>query len=364
MSRRGIQQSPALGTAMGARRVTYPASYYAGPLGQNVPLPRRQGAFLIEDYGYVGGTWPDYQAGIMAREAFIGRSYDCIHVQYWGGGTTGGGVFGLDQAELDRNMEQWIHGRGQIPCVTWSPDYTIPQVNSGTADAIFTLYANRVKAYGYPIMLRMFWEFDNTSGFPWAVGGSGNIGANFITAWRRVVGLFQSAGCTNVGFWWCPLEGSPDRPGIVASYPGDAYVDWVGSDVYAGCYVGESDCYSAPATPGWQQFALNAAYPYSLIDSSNQYALWSPRKAFVYGEVGVGQPAADNSFPTYRGDWYRNVATTLRSQLPLCCGISFFDQDVSALEGPRNNWFVNAGPSADSYNGYKQMAGDPWLNTR
>lgn len=342
----------------------YPASYYAGPLGQNNILPKKPGALLIEYYGGGGVNWTGpgtpttVTVKVPQREAAIGRMFDGIHFQYWGGGYTATGLFGLFENELNENRIQWIHSRGQVPVVSWSPYYSISQVNAGVADAVFAYAADYFKTMPCKVMLRMFWEFDNTSGFPWAVGNSANIGQPFVAAWRRVVNIFKSRGASNVGFWWCPLEGSPDRLGITASYPGDSYVDWVGSDAYNGCYVTDPSCWSTPNHSGWATWQDVAAYKNYL----NQHDQWGPRKPFVYGEVGC---VYDPNGPVgLKGDWFRALPETTKTLLPHCVGISFFDQDVSGFEGSKSNWLVdNPASNPDVMAGFKQMAADPWLNT-
>jgi hypothetical protein len=323
-------------------------------------VPQKQGAFLIDYPGGVGQTWEMAKAAVQRRELDMGRKFDGIEFQYWGGGTYQGQSNCIDTSEINEQREQWIQAHGAMPIISWSPYRSIAEINSGAVDACIAAAAAHFKQDGFPVMIRLWWEFDNTAGFPWSVGQTSNIGAPFIAAWRRVVGIFRQQGATNVGFWWTPLEGSPDRAGINSSYPGDAYVDWVGSDVYNTCLVGETSCWSSPLHSGWATFADAAAYTVS--GGSNQYDLWSQRKPFVYGEVGV---AYDPAAKTLKGDWFRAIPGTFKTKLPLAVGLSFFDQDVSALEGARSNWLVDYPTSTpDVYAGFKQMAADPWLNTR
>ena len=101
------------------------------------------------------------KAKIAQREADIGRKFDGIHIQYWGGGSYQGQDKCIDSGTIGERREQWIHDRGAMPIVTWSPDKTIAEVNSGAVDACFAVAANHFKSYGFPIMLRMWWEFDN-----------------------------------------------------------------------------------------------------------------------------------------------------------------------------------------------------------
>ncbi len=318
----------------------WPGSYTNGPLGSNNILPVYGKCLLINNWGQPGKTWSDQQAAIASREAFIGRRFDGIHIQYWSGGSYLG-VAGIDGADVNRHAEQWVHDRGQIVCVTWAPPMSIAQVNAGNADAVFGVAADLWKAMPFTVMLRPFWEFDGEAGFPWSCGNSADIGANFVTAWRRMVGIFQSHGASNVGFWWCPLEGSPDRPGINASYPGDAYVDWVGSDIYNG---GDGN-WNTPLHGGWASFEECTFYSPPIAGS--QYSLRSPTKPFVIGELGCTKDA------TRQGDWYRAIPAVLATK-PNMTGISFFDQDVSGLEGSTANWFVDSSP--DAYAGFKTMA--------
>ena len=200
----------------------HPASWTTGPLGTRNIIPAKPGAFLIEYYGGGGISWKDpgdtkaVTVVVPQREQAIGRMFDGIHFQYWGGGYTRSGLYGFFENEKDEQRIEWIHARGQIPVVSWSPYYSISDVNAGKADAIFAWVANWWKSYDYEIMLRM-WEFDNTQGFPWAVGGSPNIGAPFIAAWKRVVDIFKAAGADNVGFWFCPSK--DHRTGSVLQRP-------------------------------------------------------------------------------------------------------------------------------------------------
>ena len=144
-----------------------------------------------------------------------------------GGGGTFGGIANCAHIYPNDAKEQFIHSRGSIPIVSWGPNL-IAQVNSGGWDVCFTNVANYFKGLGFRIMLRMWWEFDGTW-MPWkaTVGQE----AAWRSAWQRVVGLFDKAGATNVGFWWTPTSWF-NRPLSSACYPGDAFVDWVGADGY------------------------------------------------------------------------------------------------------------------------------------
>jgi hypothetical protein len=151
------------------RSTGHPESFFTGPLGRRNIVPSKPGVLLIENYGGPGTDWPKIQAKIVQRESDMGRRFDGIHIQYQGGGTHDG-VFGIDTQGIHERREEWIHYRGAHAIVTWSPDYSIAEVLRGKADAVFNLAAEHFRSYGFPIMLRLWWEFDNTTGFPWSVG--------------------------------------------------------------------------------------------------------------------------------------------------------------------------------------------------
>ena len=87
---------------------------------------------------------------------------------------------------------------------------------------------------------------------------------------------FKTRGADNVGFWWCPNEGVR-RDTIIKSYPGDAYVDWVGSDWYNWQYVGDGG-WSTPLHPGWAEFG--ELFDYKTDGNGNplpsQHDTWDP----------------------------------------------------------------------------------------
>lgn len=337
--------------------VVYPASYYTGPLGQANILPKRQGAFLIDFYGGIGVSWPQKQAGIVAREAQIGRRFDGLHVQYSGNETYLGVPNCISPGDVANRMEQWVHDHGASPCSTWSPSRSCADVNAGNFDQGIRNVANHFKAYGFPVMIRLWHEFDNPN-----LVYTPKTGPDFIAAWQRVVRLFKEQGATNAGFWWCPNEGYV-RKTVNASYPGDAYVDWVGSDWYNWCAHNSSGCYSTPMHAGPATFAEVFDYPPNTVPGeTSQHDLWGPKKPFVVAETGtILDPSAPSS---WKGDWFRAIPAAAK-QMSFLRGISFYDQDVSSAEGPAANFRVDAPAiNPDPLAGFKALAADPWFNAR
>lgn len=340
----------------------YPASYLNGPLGQDNILPGSEGAFLIEFYGGIGVSWAQKQSGMEQRVSDLGRSFDGIHVHYSGNETYMGVPNCIAPSDVANRMEEWIDAQGSFACATWSPSQSPADVNSGSFDTGCANVADHFASYApIKVMLRLWHEFDNPS-TPYTPPGGAAGGPDFIEAWQRIVGIFQAQGATNVGFWWCPNEGFV-RTTVNASYPGDAYVDWVSSDSYNWCSYSGSGCYSTPLHEGEAQFAEIFDYPPNTIPGeTSQHDLWGPAKPFVIGETGTILDATQPT--TWKGDWFRAIPDAAR-QMSYLRGISFYDQDVSAVEGAAANFRVDAHPTSDpdAYDGFKELAADPWFNT-
>jgi hypothetical protein len=262
--------------------------------------------------------------------------------------------------------EQWAKdGGARFVAVSWNPEFTIQQMNNGDADAVWAKAASYWKSFSpLPIMLRTLVEFNSPVPKYSVIPNSSNgyvdsCGAPFRSAWKRMVDTFQKNGATNVGFWYNPYEDDPKC--LIDSYPGDQYVDWAGTDSYSSCAVAETSCWNTPLHPGWASFGDLFNYRGSCPDGQcrpNEHDVFGPRKPFVIGETGTKY---DYGHPSAKGDYYSSVAAAARSMKYLR-GISFFDQDVSAVE-PTNNWMVDA-PKSDPqvYERFKALARDPWFN--
>jgi chitodextrinase len=318
--------------------VNWPSSYFTGPLGAKNPVPPKQGAFLLAWHGGQGCDWQCIKSGILGRQQAMGRKFD--------------GIANAWRPFESERVEQWVHDQGALPIIAgWTPGGTPQEIASGARDAKIKELADYLKVYDFTVMLRMFHEFDMPHLSYHACGDT------FKAMWQRVVDVFKREGATNVGFWWSPNEGY-DRACVAASYPGDAYVDWVGSDAYNWQYVGEGG-WVTPLHPGWAEFW--ELFDYQGLSFQNQHDIYGPRKPFVVGETGT---VYDSSFPSKKGDWFRDIPRAAKEMEHLT-GIMFFDQDVSAVEGPKANWWVHQPSSnASVYSGFVEMARDPYFNTR
>jgi hypothetical protein len=173
-------------------------------------------------------------------------------------------------------LVEWMLGGGD-----WTlPTYTGPttkDVASGSLDGYIRQYALDVKRYGQPLFIRLICgEFNGNWGAMCSPKANPKLTrADFVNAWRRVVDIFHQQGVTNVAWLWNPNVPLP--PGLDWGwdpkwkdyYPGDAYVDWVGVDIYP------------IAQPEW-------------IDPVYSFATAHGKPIFI-GEFGLGIPGSGYS---------------------------------------------------------------------
>ncbi len=122
---------------------------------------------------------------------------------------------------------------GAVPIVATGPTGYAPlsRVINGTEDAKAAQWAEAVKAYGRPVMIRLMAEM-NGPWEPWSTGRNGNTRGQYVAAWRHIVDLFRAHGATNAIWVWNPDRAFPKATPMRTLYPGASYVDWIGVDVY------------------------------------------------------------------------------------------------------------------------------------
>jgi hypothetical protein len=130
--------------------------------------------------------------------------------------------------------------RGAIPLITFEPwagggaeqpTYSLAAINAGNFDAQFTAWANGLRAWGHEVWWRFAHEM-NGNWYPWAASVNGNSAAAYVTAWRRVHGIFAAAGATNVKHIWSPNVAYSGSTPLADVWPGAQYVDKTAMDGY------------------------------------------------------------------------------------------------------------------------------------
>jgi hypothetical protein len=106
---------------------------------------------------------------------------------------------------------------------------TLAEGASGTYNAYFKTLAQNLLAAGQGnAILRLGWEFGG-GWYHWHVANTTDA-ANYAAYWRQIVTTMRAV-APNLAFDWNPVWGWQSVDPTLA-YPGDAYVDYIGIDVY------------------------------------------------------------------------------------------------------------------------------------
>lgn len=159
----------------------------------------------------------------------------------------GGNLRPFSASATDIAEVQGVTGAHSLLYLDWSLTSTTAQnggvttkdIASGRLDSYIRQYAVALKAYGGPVLMRLFGgEFNGSWWFGVSPLANPSLTpSDFVAAWRRVVDIFRAVGAANVSFAWIPNV-YPTTPvtwvdsNIDAYYPGDSYVDWAGADSY------------------------------------------------------------------------------------------------------------------------------------
>jgi endoglucanase len=240
--------------------------------------------------GYGGGA-----AGVAAFESAIGRklAYD-LHFSGW-------------TSAFPPSLLKDDGTNGRVPLVALDCGDSDARVASGADDSTIEAQAAAAAAFGHPIFLRFFWEFnlpastkrgvcyDAATDLP-----NGKFSpANFKAAWRHMHDLYLAAGAKNVIWVWNESGGGPTP---AEYYPGNDVVDWVGVDYY--------DRINIP-------FVTNES-PY--LNDVAQY-----EKPIMICETAATA--------AYQAQYFPQIVATLPSDYGLVKALSFFDAEGTTTGG-------------------------------
>ena len=128
-----------------------------------------------------------------------------------------------------------------VPIIPKGTGGTLAAGATGSYDATFVTLAQNLVAQGLSdAILRLGWEFNGTW-YTWSVANPTDA-ANFAGYWRHIVDAMRSVPGQNFSFIWNPNGDGPTTYTPDQAYPGDAYVDYVGTDIY-------DNCWCTPFTP-------------------------------------------------------------------------------------------------------------------
>jgi hypothetical protein len=192
---------------------------------------------------------------------------------------------------------------------------TLALAATGSYDAIWDQAAADIVASpfnGADLTIALGWE-GGAGGyggsFPWVIGtGSDTSKAGtFATAYARCVTRFRNAGVSLSVTWeWNVHSQGTSAAQLAAAYPGDAYVDIVGWDCYAGNHYGNNTV----ARTNYQTIWDNQHLPALLILET--FARQHGKRCGA-SEFGMVQPVAGNT--TSNAYVYQAADTALYYQL-------------------------------------------------
>jgi beta-mannanase len=249
-----------------------------------------------------------------------------------------------------------LHEAGFVPHITWEPwwgnptdqTYSNQRILDGRYDAYLQIWAEDIKAFGHPVMIRWAHEM-NGNWYPWSgihSGGARTDGfgdpakadgpERYVAAYRYIHDTFAMAGVTNVSWLWCPEKQSvPNEPWNQPEeyYPGDDVVDWVCLDGYnwgAATYDW--------GVSGWMTF-IQLFKP--IYDRVKVY-----QKPVMIGEFASAEVGGD------KGQWISDAYAAMRSPaFGLIKAVTWFHIDKET------DWRVNS--SERALNAYRQALSHP-----
>jgi hypothetical protein len=240
------------------------------------------------------------------------------------------------QHRFPYRMAKAIADLGSIPVVTWEPWLTtfenrahphlplrhdrdragFESIARGDYDFYIDDWARDAARFGRPLMLRFAHEMNDPYRYPW--GPHNNEPQQFIAGWRHVVDRFRAAGAHNVVWVWSPHIA---YAGFETMWPGDEYVDWVGT--------GALNYGTVAYWSRWWSFQEIFGQHYEFLEGFGK-----PIMIAEFGSLGVGGD---------RSEWFRRALSGFRQQFPAVHALLFFHVDDDTTVTPQTvDWsFVN-----------------------
>lgn len=288
-------------------------------------------------FGAYDGALPTDFSGLESLEQRLGYRFPIISFyQAWGDRP--------DQQHFPSRHAETISRLGSVPMITWEPwvkdfdgtlrsnlppvaerEYaSLAAIARGDYDFYVSRWASGAAAYGKPILLRFAHEMNDPYRYPWGPQ-NGNRTEDFIAAWRHVHLIFNKMGAKNVLWVWSPHI---SMPWFEFYYPGDEYVDWIGTGVLN---YGDVATWSR-----WWSFEqiLQKAYP-AMVKFDK------PLMISEFGSIGSG-----GDLPQWHIDAHRAIV----EKYPAIRMVVFFNQpnDVTLSTAPLD-WSLQHSPRAVNF---------------
>jgi hypothetical protein len=323
-----------LQTAIAILLASVPAAYAAQPIVLGALIQPEKGKHpqyisSVADAITIIGNYTNLTGGAVPKIVSIGGTW--THNGVWNSPNRGG---------MDG-----IRKFGAVPMITWQSCessnfhanvYPLAKIADGVYDSHIKTYATECKNWGHPILMRFDHEMTG-DWYPWSTDPKskyGNTPTNYVRAWRHVHDLFAGVGATNVLWVWCP-GWKPET--FAASFPGDAYVDWLALDSYnwgTGFYPHQNGV--------WETFAKVAAKDYNAIAKLST-------KPIILTEFSCEEQGGD------KGAWIKeSMMNTIPTLFPRIEAVLWFQWNMRPGEG---DWRINS--SENSLTNFQAAAASP-----
>ena len=242
-------------------------------------------------------------------------------------------------------VEQLDIAAGRVPLISWPGGRWPAGVNaqsilSGSQDATIRSVADALRALGKPVFLRFAFNMDDRPGGPRYIGEPTEV----IAAWRRVHRMFEARGATNVTWVWCAIGSNFAKGRAQSYYPGDAYVDWIGTDDFS----------------FWPKRFTSAGTWRSFQQMFSAFYAWAaPRgKPLMIAATGAQEDPVD---PQRKARWIAEAGQTMKTTMPRIKAFVYWHADHATPEGDAQFWIDT---SSASLTAFRTLGFDPFFSPR
>ncbi len=223
-----------------------------------------------------------------------------------------------------------------VPMLPKGSQTTLAEGATGAYDEHFVGLARMLVAHGMArSSLRLGWEFNNAN-FPWYAAGQATA---FIAYWRQIVGAMRSVPGAQFRFVWNPSRSSPGPAttavgNLEAYYPGNAFVDKVGIDVYDqdfGDYPGANAEFEKLETlPGGLDWIAGFGAIHQKPVTVPEFGLGAGASAPGAGPVTQAGPVSGGDNPAFVDDMFA------WARVHHVADIAYWDYGTSSIDNGQN----------------------------
>lgn len=220
-----------------------------------------------------------------------------------------------------------VFDEGYIPMITLEDHFvnTHPGVKQpnlysiieGHFDSFFLAWAKEIKQVKGTVLLRILHEF-NGDWYPWCIVNNDRNPELLVKAYRRIYAAFKNQEVKNVKFIWCPNSMSLPQEKwnyIMDAYPGDAYVDFVGLDIYNGAGKGN---------PPWRSFRKEGIENYFILTQ-----LLPSKPLLVCETASRERKMNESSVSQNKGEWIMQMSDALKTDMSKIRLLAWFNEKES-----------------------------------